>query len=74
MMTSDQHSSSQIRLVLALGIAQTLGWGSTFYLTAILGPLIGRLIDVHGGRRMLTLLPGLLASIVLWRIKPQPAA
>ncbi|ALO45818.1 MFS transporter [Pseudohongiella spirulinae] len=91
MMASDQHSSSQIRLVLALGIAQTLGWGSTFYLpailaqpmardlgveessvfaafsaalvlTAILGPLIGRLIDVHGGRRMLTLSSILFAA------------
>lgn len=66
----------------ALGLAQTLAWGSTYYLPAILanamaaelglatawiftafstglllsaffGPAAGRLIDVHGGRRVL---------------------
>ena len=66
----------------ALGLAQTLAWGSTYYLPAILanamaaelgiatawiftafsagllvsaflGPTAGRLIDVHGGRRVL---------------------
>jgi MFS family permease len=68
--------------VIALGLAQTLAWGSTYYLPAILanamaaelgvatawvftafsaglllsaclGPAAGRLIDVHGGRRVL---------------------
>jgi MFS family permease len=68
--------------VLALGLAQTLAWGSTYYLPAILanamaaelglatawvfiafssglllsaflGPAAGRLIDLHGGRRVL---------------------
>ena len=67
---------------MALGVAQTLAWGSTYYLPAILansmaaelgfgtpwifvafsagllasaflGPTAGRLIDVHGGRRVL---------------------
>lgn len=69
-------------MVIALGVAQTLAWGSTYYLPAILanamaaelgittawiftafstglllsaffGPSAGRLIDVHGGRRVL---------------------
>jgi MFS family permease len=69
-------------VVIALGLAQTLAWGSTYYLPAILannmagelgigtawiftafsagllvsaflGPTAGRLIDVHGGRRVL---------------------
>ena len=69
-------------MVIALGVAQTLAWGSTYYLPAILanamaaelgittawiftafsvglllsaflGPAAGRLIDVHGGRRVL---------------------
>jgi MFS family permease len=69
-------------VVIALGVAQTLAWGSTYYLPAILanamaaelgittawiftafsvglllsaflGPAAGRLIDVHGGRRVL---------------------
>ena len=69
-------------MVTALGVAQTLAWGSTYYLPAILanamaaelgittawiftafsvglllsaflGPAAGRLIDVHGGRRVL---------------------
>ena len=69
-------------MVIALGLAQTLAWGSTYYLPAILanaiaaelglatawvftafstglllsaflGPAAGRLIDVHGGRRVL---------------------
>jgi len=69
-------------VVIALGLAQTLAWGSTYYLPAILanaiaaelglatawvftafstglllsaflGPAAGRLIDVHGGRRVL---------------------
>ena len=69
-------------MVIALGVAQTLAWGSTYYLPAILansmaaelgfgtpwifvafsagllasaflGPTAGRLIDVHGGRRVL---------------------
>ena len=68
--------------MIALGLAQTLAWGSTYYLPAILanamaaelglatawiftafsaglllsaflGPAAGRLIDVHGGRRVL---------------------
>jgi MFS family permease len=68
--------------VIALGLAQTLAWGSTYYLPAILanaiaaelglatawvftafsagllvsaflGPAAGRLIDLHGGRRVL---------------------
>lgn len=68
--------------MIALGVAQTLAWGSTYYLPAILanamaaelgittawiftafsvglllsaffGPAAGRLIDVHGGRRVL---------------------
>ncbi|HEV3010662.1 MAG TPA: MFS transporter [Burkholderiales bacterium] len=68
--------------MIALGLAQTLAWGSTYYLPAILanamaaelglatawvftafsvglllsaflGPAVGRLIDVHGGRRVL---------------------
>jgi MFS family permease len=70
------------RTVIPLGIAQTLSWGSTYYLPAILAnrmaadtgastafvfaafsgallviaalsPFSGRLIDVHGGRRVL---------------------
>ena len=69
-------------MVIGLGLAQTLAWGSTYYLPAILanamaaelgvasawiftafssgllvsaffGPAAGRLIDVHGGRRVL---------------------
>src|SRR5262245_66016141 len=68
-----------LRVVLPLGIAQTISWGSTYYLPAILagamaadtgvgtpavfaafsaalllmavlGPLSGRLIDLHGRR------------------------
>ena len=68
--------------MIALGLAQTLAWGSTYYLPAILanamaaelglatawiftafsaglllsaflGPAAGRLIDLHGGRRVL---------------------
>jgi MFS family permease len=71
-------------VVASLGLAQTLAWGSTYYLPAILanamaaelgiatawiftafsagllvaaflGPTAGRLIDVHGGRRVLPL-------------------
>ena len=74
--------SSQVRVVAGLGVAQTLAWGSTYYLPAVLAnsmaaelgigtawvfaafsaalllsaflaPLSGRLIDVHGGRRVL---------------------
>ncbi|MGD9507180.1 MAG: MFS transporter [Geminicoccaceae bacterium] len=70
------------RVVLSLGITQILGWGSTFYLPAVLAPviaddtgwpvpaivggltlglliagavspLVGRLIDRHGGRPVL---------------------
>jgi MFS family permease len=73
---------SLARTVIPLGIAQTLSWGSTYYLPAILAgrmaadigvstafvfgafsaallviaalsPIAGRLIDVHGGRRVL---------------------
>ena len=73
---------ARTRVVAALGVAQTLGWGSTYYLPAILanamanelgtstayvfvafslgllvsgflGPAAGRLIDVHGGHRVL---------------------
>jgi hypothetical protein len=69
-------------VVVALGLTQTLAWGTTYYLPAILannmatelgiatpwiftafsaglllsaflGPASGRLIDVHGGRRVL---------------------
>ena len=77
-MTSGKH----LRVVAGLGAAQTLAWGSTYYLPAVLanamaadlglstawifvafssglllsgflGPAAGRLIDVHGGRRVL---------------------
>jgi MFS family permease len=73
---------SQVRVVATLGVAQTLAWGSTYYLPAVLAnsmaaelgigtawifaafsaalllsaflaPLSGRLIDLHGGRRVL---------------------
>jgi MFS family permease len=71
-----------VKTIIALGIAQTLSWGSTYYLpailaghmaadtgtstalvfaafscallaTAVLSPIAGRLIDRHGGRRVL---------------------
>ncbi len=74
--------SKPAHVVIALGLAQTLAWGSTYYLPAILanamaaelglgtawiftafsaglllsaalGPAAGRLIDLHGGRRVL---------------------
>lgn len=74
--------STPARVVVGLGLAQTLAWGSTYYLPAVLansmaaelgvatawvftafsaglllsaflGPAAGRLIDVHGGRRVL---------------------
>lgn len=80
---------SQRRTVLAIGAAQTLGWGSTYYLPAVLakpvaeeiglatstvfgafsmalvvaavvGPFVGRQIDVHGGRA------GLIASSLVF--------
>ena len=73
---------SRTATVVVLGIGQTLGWGSTYYLPAVLaapmaselgvptamvyaafsaslvlsalvGPLAGRLIDTHGGRGLL---------------------
>ncbi|MBX9604789.1 MAG: MFS transporter [Gammaproteobacteria bacterium] len=73
---------SRTATVVVLGIGQTLGWGSTYYLPAVLaapmaqelgvptamvyaafsaslvlsalvGPLAGRLIDAHGGRGLL---------------------
>lgn len=79
MITSDRQTS----VIIALGSAQTLGWGSTYYLPAILaapmardlgvstglvfgafsaaliisaclGPLAGRRIDLFGGREVLT--------------------
>jgi MFS family permease len=75
--------TKQTRVVIALGSAQTLAWGSTYYLPAILaapmarelgesaglvfaafsaalvvaavlGPLVGRRIDLFGGRDVLT--------------------
>jgi MFS family permease len=75
--------SKPFHVVAALGIAQTLAWGSTYYLPAVLansiaaelgigtatvfvafscglllagflGPLSGRMIDVLGGRRVLS--------------------
>lgn len=75
-------AAGQARVVATLGTAQTLAWGSSYYLPAILanpmaaelgvgtpwifiafscgllvsgflGPLSGRLIDTHGGRRVL---------------------
>lgn len=82
---------SLARVVVPLGVAQTLSWGSTYYLPAILSgqmagdigsstayvfaafsaallviaalsPLSGRLIDVHGGRRVLAASNLLLAA------------
>jgi MFS family permease len=78
-----QALPSQSRIVPALGITQILGWGSTFYLPAVLAPviagntgwpvpaiiggltlglliagaispLVGRMIDRHGGRPVLS--------------------
>lgn len=78
------------RVVLALGVAQTLAWASSFYLpamlaapmarelgvrvptvyallsmalvvSALLGPLAGRLIDSHGGRPVLMACSGVFA-------------
>lgn len=75
-------SASPFRVVATLGTAQTLAWGSSYYLPAVLanpmakdlgvttpwvfiafslgllisgfaGPVSGRLIDVHGGHRVL---------------------
>jgi MFS family permease len=75
-------SSGTVRVVAALGTAQTLAWASSYYLPAVLadamaadlgvttawvfaafslgllvsgflGPLSGRLIDTHGGHRVL---------------------
>jgi len=79
------------RVVVPLGIAQTLAWGSTYYLPAILAngmaldtgsstayvfgafsgalltggvlsPISGRIIDVHGGRRVLAVSNLIFAS------------
>lgn len=87
--TDVHHSQTQI--ILALGTAQTLAWGSTYYLPAILaepmaqelevttgvvfaafsaalllgaivGPAVGRRIDLVGGRQVLTLSSLLFAS------------
>ena len=81
----------QFQVVLALGSAQTLAWGSTYYLpailavpmardlgistglvfgafsaalavTAFLGPVIGRRIDLFGGRDVLTVSSLVFAS------------
>ncbi|MDO9073078.1 MAG: MFS transporter [Rubrivivax sp.] len=81
---------SRTPVVLALGVAQTLAWASSFYLpamlaapmsrelgvavptiyallslalvvSALLGPLAGRLIDRHGGRPVLMACSGVFA-------------
>ncbi len=87
---SPAPSASRTPVVLALGVAQTLAWASSFYLpamlavpmarelgvtvpavyallsmalvvSALLGPLAGRLIDRHGGRPVLMACSGVFA-------------
>lgn len=95
--------TSQVRVVAALGVAQTLAWGSTYYLPAVLAnsmaaelgigtawvfaafsaalllsaflaPLSGRLIDVHGGRRVLACSNALFAlGLLMMGAAPGPA-
>ena len=94
-MTDQQNNEAPIRsrrlVVAALGAAQTLAWGSSYYLPAILadpigksvgvpstwvfgafsaalliaafaGPMVGRIIDRHGGRGVLMLSNVVLAA------------
>jgi MFS family permease len=87
---SPASTASRTPVVLALGVAQTLAWASSFYLpamlavpmsrelgvavptvyalltmalvvSALLGPLAGRLIDRHGGRPVLMACSGVFA-------------
>lgn len=88
---SDRYLPVKLPIILALGTTQTLAWGSSFYLPAIIakpvhddlglgpsivfgafsmallisglvGPAVGRRIDRHGGRGVLTASNLVLAS------------